>query len=43
VGGAHDVWTSLVHGGVDHVCSSVEKTIWAAVDDFAIVVNQDQV
>jgi hypothetical protein len=32
-----------VHGMVDHVCGSIEKTILATSDNFALGVNENKV
>lgn len=41
--GAHDVGAGGVHGVVDHVGCCVEEADFAAVDDFAFGVDEDEV
>jgi hypothetical protein len=39
----HDIGTSGVHSGVDHICGLVEQAIGTTVDNGAVVVDEDQI
>lgn len=43
MGGAHDVWSRCVDRGVDHVGCCVQEPAWSAIDDFAVVVDKDEI